>query len=112
MDILIIAPTSGYVRDPAQKQINDSIKDQTDAVNVKQKIDKLIPDPTDKSPRDATTTTYHDMRSIHLGGERADKKARAQYFREEADRDKLKTDYPTSGDNNQNLRHIQGLNSF
>ena len=112
MDILVIAPTAGWTRDRAQIQINDSIKDQTDAVNIRQKIDKLIPDPTDKSPRDAAQMVYHDMRNIHLGGERADKKARAKYFREEADRDKLKTDYPTTGNNEQNLRHIRGLNSF
>ena len=112
MDVLVIAPTAGWTRDRAQIQINDTIKDRTDAVNVKQKIDKLIPDPSDKSPRDATVNVHHDMRSIHLGAGRADVKARQQIFREDADRDKLETSYPTTGNNEQNLRHIQGLNSF
>ena len=75
MDILIIAPTKDLYRDPAQKEINDTIKDQTDAVNLEERINKIVPEEK-RSPNQTELKRYHDMRATHIGVAKADLKAR------------------------------------
>lgn len=82
---IIIAPTHGYTRDPAQKEINDHIKNQTDAVNLEQKIPgNIVPKTTYSSiPRETENKQYHDLRPIHLGAANADLAARRDFAEKE-----------------------------
>lgn len=84
MKDVIIAPTHGYYRDQAQKELNDTIKDQTDAINLHERIGNIIPNSIyNKIPRNMTNKRYHDLRAIHLGNARADQNARNHFAEEE-----------------------------
>ena len=76
---LIIAPTATFRRDPTQIQINDDIKDQTDAVNLENKTARIVPKSALKGPANTEFKSYHDMRAIHAGVAHADKKYRDLY---------------------------------
>lgn len=78
-DILIIAPTKDYYKDPAQKEVNDTIKDQTDAINLKEKTIAIVPETARKAPDNTELKRYHDMRPIHNGVEKTEFETRKFY---------------------------------
>jgi len=108
-DILIIAPTGGIERDPAQKEINDVIKDQTDAVNLEKKYDPQLPKGTSKAPEDMELKRYHDMRPIREAVPRQDENMRKLFFAKEELKDINGVAFPQTEDNERNLRHWRGL---
>ena len=104
-NILIIAPTKDYYRDPAQKEINDVIKDQTDAINLKEKTIEIVPETARKAPDNTELKRYHDMRAIHIGNEKADRDARQ--FEENRERNKRKNGvFYSVTDDSANNRYI------
>lgn len=96
-DILIIAPTHSYYRDPAQKEINDQIKDQTDAVNLEQKIAQVVPKTVRKSPDETEQKVYHDMRMIRKGNKDSDQAARFDFFSKEYSKNENGVAFPDTG---------------
>jgi len=109
-DILIIAPTRGVERDPAQKEINDVIKDQTDAVNLEKKYDPQLPKGTSKAPEDMELKRYHDMRPIRDSVPRQDERMRKLFFAKKKLEYVNGVSYPDNG-TEANLRHWRGLDT-
>ena len=108
-DILIIAPTGSYVRDPAQKQINDVIKDQTDAINIEKKYDPQLPKGTSHAPQDMELKRYHDMRPIRESVPRQDQKARFLWFAKDEAKDENRVSFPETNDPEKNNKYIRGF---
>lgn len=106
-DILIIAPTASFTRDPSQKQINDVIKDQTDAINLEQKLDPEIPEGTNHGPKDIEVKSYHDMRPVRYAVPKQDKKARDLWFAKYYSEGKNIVSYPDMQEDN--LKYIRGF---
>ena len=65
---LVIAPTATYRKGLSVEsvtQLNDTIKDSPDAVNTKQKLNKIIPAGTNKGSKATAQKTYFDLRQVH-----------------------------------------------
>jgi hypothetical protein len=109
-DILIIAPTASYQRTQDQVPINDTIKDQTDAVNVNQKLNAITPVADRKAPAEVKFKFYNDMRVIHEGSQNADEYARNQFEYKEKTKRRNMCYYPVV-DESENSRYIKGLSN-
>ena len=105
---LIIAPTATFRRDPAQIQINDDIKDHTDAIDLENKISRIVPKPNLKGPANTEFKSYHDMRAIHEGVAHADKKYRDLYNYLDMTANVNGVSFP---DTDGNTRYLHGLSN-
>ena len=114
MDILVIAPTGNFNRNsrsPEQREINDTIKDQTDAVNLEKKFSQVVPKSAQKSPTEQEMKRYHDMRAVHSGVPKQDDRAREWWFNRHYNQYKNDTSYPETNDSERNARHLRGLDT-
>lgn len=109
-DLLVIAPTHSYYRDPEHKPVNDTIKNQEDAVNVEEKQDNLIPEGTSHAPKEFEHKRYHDMRPIHIGEQRAEDAARRDFAEKENTKWINGVSYPETGQSS-NERYMRGLHA-
>ena len=106
MDKLIIAPTSSKGNDPSQDEINDSIKDQTNAVNLEQKLSPILTNGK-KAPSGVEFKSYHDMRAVPQQAIKQDDRRRRKFFLDEQLRFKNGVAFPNMQANNNN--YIKGL---
>jgi len=110
-DILIIAPTHNYRRQPDQVLTNSTIVDMTDASIVKEKMVARIPIANRKAPANTTFKQYQDMRMIHAGILNSENDARRRYIEREKTKTKNMTYFPDTGSET-NTKYIRGLNVF
>jgi len=79
---LVIAPTATYKRGPLRKEINDTIKDFSDAAIIEQKVDSIMPANSDKTKSVVEQRVYQDMKPIRHLHDRNRKKDLEIYYRD------------------------------
>jgi len=80
-DMLIIAPTHGYKRGPLMATIDDTIKDNPNAIRTKQNLTGIIPKGAVKTQaRIKTGTTYFDPTVIRILDQHQEDKGEQIFF--------------------------------
>jgi hypothetical protein len=106
MDILIIAPTKTFQQDPAQKLV-DPIVDHTDAVDLKQKLRKMVPPSAFKAPPQYNLKSHFDMRMIHKVEKEIELAARLKEVSDFENAFKNGVAFPATDDPERNIRYLE-----
>ena len=104
---VVIAPTHGYYRDPAQVQINDTIKNSDDAIIIKENLRKEIPKWVYDKAGNPVPKRYHDMKAIHILNKKNDDRIREDFESDLKYSHINGVAFPDVGDS-ANLKHWRG----
>jgi len=108
---VVIAPTSGLVRDPAQQLLPDGVKDPIDAIRIQRKVGQIIPPSAKKGPDGVKTKEYHNLRVIHAGNDYANKTNDEFFSRDEMFERHPQAFVSLPVMDATNNRHIKGMNN-